>query len=737
MIVNINGEAGISKGTFKDIDVSLDIQSQEKLLYLLSQGQYETPIHSSIREVLANALDSHIEAGINSLEKPVIIDLDYYKFWIQDFGVGIDDARMEIISKFGASTKEQSADQFGCWGIGFFTPLSTSLRKFTCDSVKDRVKRSWLIQKNGSKTQILKINEEPSEEENNTIITIPINDRRSWENALDETVPYFKGVYYPSHSDLNNRILFEGKNFIIDSLSSVKRFHIVLDQVVYNIDPIDLDLDLPNNEFPIGIKFGLNEGLIPTPSREKIILDDNSIEKIRQRVSDALVELLEYSDTVFTDYLYYVHFFDKNNITFKFGEFSIKLHRNIINSFSKSLNLELKSNMVLNPVLDQLNQIKLVNTWTSVFPCVTRYSTYNQRFEAVDYRYCTLSQEVVLLDIPLTNKHKEFFKQRDKKVFFLKHDPITSLKGKSWSFVSSLDLSVIPKTDWREIITEFRREEKRVVNNWKKLSDFKDEMEVYFSSKKKTISKTTNVREEVVLRLPVDEASTTYNFKLIPTGFKVDQIPKNKLYIYSSDRTEIDQLLDLMRNRPNISPTQIIEKDIPKIQHLSNFMDFQTFKSGKTRFSKNWVTAYIIKKQIKENKALTNVFEYSSSWRNPGLCIQNSTIFQRGEKNKLKPSPFLKSVSNVYKFIDKWYKSGTDETFVKSVVDTYISLGLINKPILDEFEYIKSQVLKYEKIYAKVDFIDTDTMYLFDQWYIANKQKEFYKKKVKNANNIQ
>jgi len=731
MIVNINGEAGISKGTFKDIDVSLDIQSQEKLLYLLSQGQYETPIHSSIREVLANALDSHIEAGINSLEKPVIVDLDYYKFWVQDFGVGIDDARMEIISKFGASTKEQSAEQFGCWGIGFFTPLSTSLRKFTCDSAKDGIKRSWLIQKNGSKTQILKINEEPSDEENNTIITIPINDRRSWENALEETVPYFKGVYYPSHSNLNSRVLFEGKNFIIDSHSSVRRFHIVLDQVVYNIDPIDLEL--PNNEFPIGIKFGLNEGLIPTPSREKIILDDNSIEKIRQRVSDALVELMEYSDTTFKDYLYYVHFFDKNNITFKFGEFSIKLSRKIINSFSKTLNLEFKSNMVLNPVLDQLNQIKLANTWVAVFPCVTKFNSYYQRFESINYNYHTLTifKEVVLLDIPLTTRHKEFFKQRGKETSFLKHNPITSLKGRS-SFFSFLDLSVIPKKNWREIITEFRKEEQKILNNWKKLSDFKDEMDVYFSSKKKTVSKITNVREEVVLRLPIDEASTTYNFKLIPTGFKVDQIPKDKLYIYSSDRTEIDQLLDLMRNRPNISPTQIIEKDIPKIQHLSNFMDFQTFKNGKTRFSKNWVTAYIIKKQIKENKALTNVFDYSASWRNPGLCIQNSTIFKRGEQYKLKSSPLLENISNVYKFVDKWYKSDVDETFVKSVVDTYISLGLINKPVLDEFEYIKSQILKYEKIYAKVDF-GRDIVYMFDQWYIANKQKEFYKKKVKKC----
>lgn len=732
MIVNINGEAGISKGTFKDIDVSLDIQSQEKLLYLLSQGQYETPIHSSIREIIANALDSHTEAGINSLEKPVIVDLDYYKFWVQDFGVGIDDARMEIISKFGASTKEQSVDQFGCWGIGFFTPLSTSLRKFTCDSVKDGVKRSWLIQKNGSKTQILKVSEEPSDEENNTIITIPINDRRSWKNALDETIPYFKGVYYPSHSTFNNRVLFEGKNFIIDSLSSVQRFHIVLDQVVYNIDP--LDLNLPNNELPIGIKFGLSEGLIPTPSREKIILDDTSIEKIRQRVSDALVELMEYSDSTFKDYLYHAHFYDKGNVTFKFGDFIIKLNKNIINAFSKSLNLDIKSDMSLNPVLDKLNQIKLINTWTSVFPCTTRYSAYNQRFEVVDYRHYTLSPEVVLLDTPLTNRHKEFFKQRDKPVFFLKHDPIDSLKGRN-SFVSNLDLFVIPKKDWREIITEFRKEEQKIFDNWKKLSDFKDEMEVYFSSKKKTISKVTNVREEVVLRLPVDEPSTIYNFKLIHAGFKVNQIPKGKLYIYSSDRTEIDQLLDLMRNRPTISPTQIIEKDIPKIQHLSNFMDFQTFKSGKTRFSKNWVTAYLIRTQIKENKALQNIFDYENTWRRKELCISTSKIFKRKNTSLL-----LQNIQNVHDFIQKWYHKRNDDTFVESVADTYIKLGLVNKPILNEFDYIKEQILKEEKVYSKVDFEKYDTIVpVFDSWYIANKQKEFYKRKynkLKNANNV-
>ena len=100
---------GISKSS---IGMSLDLDSAQILMQMLSKNLYSDSIGSTIRECASNALDSHRRAGV---DKPIVIsfkrnDSSNYEFSVEDFGIGLDAEDVEnIISKYGKSTKRNSS----------------------------------------------------------------------------------------------------------------------------------------------------------------------------------------------------------------------------------------------------------------------------------------------------------------------------------------------------------------------------------------------------------------------------------------------------------------------------------------------------------------------------------------------------------------------------------------------------------------------------------------------------
>ncbi len=101
------------------IKTSLDLDSADFLMQMLSKNLYSDAIGSTIRETCSNALDSHRKAGI---DKPIIVSFKYnstggYEFSVEDFGVGLDhDDVKNIISKYGKSTKREEANSLGMMG---------------------------------------------------------------------------------------------------------------------------------------------------------------------------------------------------------------------------------------------------------------------------------------------------------------------------------------------------------------------------------------------------------------------------------------------------------------------------------------------------------------------------------------------------------------------------------------------------------------------------------------------
>ena len=105
--------------TQETVKMSLDLDSAQVLMQMLSKNLYSDSIGSTIRECASNALDSHRRAGQT---KPIVVSFkagssNNLEFAVEDFGIGLDaDDVKNIISKYGKSTKRNSNTELGMMG---------------------------------------------------------------------------------------------------------------------------------------------------------------------------------------------------------------------------------------------------------------------------------------------------------------------------------------------------------------------------------------------------------------------------------------------------------------------------------------------------------------------------------------------------------------------------------------------------------------------------------------------
>lgn len=154
MIVNTEESHEASYiGNIEENRVGIDKENINFLATLLTSNLYSKPLKSFLRETVSNAYDSHIEAGT---EEPILLlieDADEtfnYRISIRDYGTGISPERFEKIYKnIGSSTKRDSNDFIGMFGIGRFSCLAcTNVANIT--SYYEGKKYSYVMYKNGN-----------------------------------------------------------------------------------------------------------------------------------------------------------------------------------------------------------------------------------------------------------------------------------------------------------------------------------------------------------------------------------------------------------------------------------------------------------------------------------------------------------------------------------------------------------------------------------------------------------
>lgn len=116
--------------------ISFSIGDEGIIMDFLRSKLYSDPIGSICREITCNARDAHREAGIP--ERPILITLPTTFesiLRIRDYGMGINPDRMNnVYSQYGTSTKRESNEQVGAFGIGAKSPFAYT-PQFTITSI--------------------------------------------------------------------------------------------------------------------------------------------------------------------------------------------------------------------------------------------------------------------------------------------------------------------------------------------------------------------------------------------------------------------------------------------------------------------------------------------------------------------------------------------------------------------------------------------------------------------------
>jgi len=389
----MQGSAGIAKKINK---------GAEKMVFdILQSTQYSMPVQSTIRELVTNACDSqrekeiaieilsgkkkvedyyierhgaqyedsnfnkdyynieHLQAGTNH------IDLVYEQnegvgycdvFKVTDYGVGIGARRLEGILELGYSTKRNTSENFGAFGLGAKAALSTGVDFYTIETVYNGMrfkcncynyKTDFIIPAFNVKTGAAnphitftdgtKVYYEKTDWDvfNRTTVSFGVkkHNRNKFEEAIVEQIMYFANVNfktidnedegYERKVNFKAEVLFKSENLIVSDSYYFNKPHIVLVKdknastgINYGfIDFKELEMEqmygsiafkcparqvITNDD---GTETVLQDGVDVTPSREKVIWNEATKKYIKgvimaaaQEASDMVQEELKETD---------------------------------------------------------------------------------------------------------------------------------------------------------------------------------------------------------------------------------------------------------------------------------------------------------------------------------------------------------------------------------------------------------------------------------------------------------
>lgn len=263
---------------------------------ILRKQLYTDLILAPIREISANSVDAHFEAG--KAKTPIKVTLptllDSF-FKVRDYGFGLSDDKIaELYSGYGDSNKRGTNDAIGGFGIGKFAPLAYG-DSFIINSYQNGTVHSWNSYIDASNRGAMsKMGSAPTTEPNGMEIIVPVkgNDIQAFHEKAANLFAYFDvtpELVNATPEDLQTieriktkPVLYSGPNykFTGENYSSV----VVMGGIPYKIDSNVLAGEITTQSKIIldaGVILNFNIGdLEIAASRETLNYSDNTKKKL-------------------------------------------------------------------------------------------------------------------------------------------------------------------------------------------------------------------------------------------------------------------------------------------------------------------------------------------------------------------------------------------------------------------------------------------------------------------------
>ncbi|UOX40388.1 RIIA lysis inhibitor [Aeromonas phage GomatiRiver_11] len=206
MIIGSN-EQDVMFGNAPKKRTGFKIQTGRKAFQVLSEKLYKDKAEAVLRELSCNAVDIHCELGKGDVPFHVTLPTAIYPwFVIRDFGSGLSQDQIdEIFTVYFASTKDNSDDAIGGFGLGCKSPFaySESGGGFTVKSYQNGMCTVYNMYMDDGEPFATPMSTTPTDEENGLEILVPIPDHEHarWKvlakkvfRAFDRCKPYITNM---------------------------------------------------------------------------------------------------------------------------------------------------------------------------------------------------------------------------------------------------------------------------------------------------------------------------------------------------------------------------------------------------------------------------------------------------------------------------------------------------------------------------------------------------------------
>jgi hypothetical protein len=699
--------------------MSLDLDSAQVLMQMLSKNLYSDSIGSTIRECASNALDSHRRAGC---DEPVIVSFkrntqaNTYEFAVEDFGIGLDaDDVRNIISKYGKSTKRNSNTELGMMGLGFKAPLAYS-SSFYFVARKDFMERKYMMYEGEDTNSIDLLYEKPTAEPNGVKVIVPVDysDRYNFHNKIKEQLAYFDNVYFDvepmgSYNVPNDFTIHRAEHFQYSQIATNSDMHLCLDNVSYPIDWEKLGID--RIRMKMALRFSLSDGLFPTPNREAIRYTKEAKETILKKIATVgNVFMDKFNDAITTqsDIKAIMEFYSQNSkhikCWYKGTEDDI-----CIDDLVKHSTVSVAQPKLDNIKLLNLERLAVKSKEYILAEYKFKYRFSNGKFQnAKNYYYEHLRMSdltgyavggVYIYDDSLPKGKQDYLRTLlpDNKTSYFVKKSAFKLRSKTGQidygkyYDSVLNLSMYPKTQWRQLIQEFQY----VVGLYAKDFIDVDAIDVPQSFKDAQKAKRMKVTVAAVagpkkVRLKGEFSGkvgtqmqidlSDQHCKFVPTTFKMEDIHKlKKLHVYAreADKKTMDNAWSCFNKHALFVIVAQATYDNLQKADLHNWITLDKFMEGKNRPFKTIATEFLIRDLIEK---------YSDS-------------FKRIETVKAISTDLADKLQILHQYHNSQYRSYCDEITRKAIIEHAIANNLFDQPTYLVYQQVN-------EVFEKLPFLD-------------------------------
>lgn len=312
-------------------EVKMTMNMNRKGFKILINNLYSNKAGAIVREISYNAFDAHRMA--NKRDEPIIITIPNYmdhNFIVRDNGIGLSPE--DVVKYLGTlfeSSKEESNDQVGTWGLGAKSPFALT-ESFTVESRWNGTKYKFMFFMNEEGIpSVLPTGEEPTDEHNGITYSVPVgsNQYDTFKSEIRnqlfmmEPRPIIENEEDFTWIESTNQMTL-GATCMFD-LASASTYHykhsqhsVSMGGVVYALDLNQLEPDQQQflnsftrsrktvTEFPLGV-------LDILPSREGLSYDKPTIDSLREYFRefmliffDSVVDECKLFDTPYKSWFY-------------------------------------------------------------------------------------------------------------------------------------------------------------------------------------------------------------------------------------------------------------------------------------------------------------------------------------------------------------------------------------------------------------------------------------------------